>query len=139
MKAFAALYQRLDRSTATLDKRAALVDYFAHAGAHDAAWALFLLSGGKVGGARRKIAASGELRAWVSEESGLPAWLVEDSYAQVGDLAETLTLLLDDPAQRAPDRPLADWIEQHLLVVAKVRPFRSGCTRPGCRAARSAR
>jgi len=118
MKAFSALYQRLDRSTATLDKRAALVDYFAHAGAHDAAWALFLLSGGKVGGARRKIAASGELRAWVSEESGLPAWLVEDSYAQVGDLAETLTLLLDDPAQRAPDRPLADWIEQHLLAVA---------------------
>lgn len=118
MKAFAALYQRLDRSTATLDKRAALVDYFRQARAHDAAWALYLLSGGKVGGARRKIAASGELRAWIAEQSGLPPWLVEDSYAQVGDLAETLTLLLDDPAQPAPDRPLADWIEQHLLVVA---------------------
>ena len=48
MKAFAALYQRLDRSTATQDKRAALVDYFRHAAAHDAAWALYLLSGGKV-------------------------------------------------------------------------------------------
>lgn len=31
MKAFAALYQRLDRSTATLDKRATLIDYFQHA------------------------------------------------------------------------------------------------------------
>ena len=72
MKAFAALYQRLDRSTATLDKRAALVDYFRQAGAHDAAWALYLLSGGKVGGARRKIAASGELRAWIADASGLP-------------------------------------------------------------------
>jgi len=118
MKAFAALYQQLDRSTATTDKRAALVRYFAHAQPHDAAWALYLLSGGKVGGAKRKIAASGELRSWVSEQSGLPAWLVEDSYAQVGDLAETLTLLLDDPPQPAPDRPLADWIEQHLLAVA---------------------
>lgn len=118
MKAFAALYQRLDRSTATLDKRAALIDYFRQAGAHDAAWALYLLSGGKVGGARRKIAASGELRAWIAEESGLPPWLVEDSYAQVGDLAETLTLLLDDPPQPSPDRPLAEWIEQHLLAVA---------------------
>jgi hypothetical protein len=58
MKAFAALYQRLDRSTATLDKRAALVDYFRHARPHDAAWALFLLSGGKVGGARAPA------RAW---------------------------------------------------------------------------
>jgi DNA ligase-1 len=103
MKAFAALYQRLDRSTATLDKRAALVDYFRQAGAHDAAWALYLLSGGKVGGARRKIAASGELRAGLPRNRAA-AWLVEDSYAQVGDLAETLTLLLDDPAQPAADR-----------------------------------
>ncbi|WP_445012354.1 hypothetical protein, partial [Enterobacter hormaechei] len=57
-------------------------------------------------------------RAWIAEQSGLPPWLVEDSYAQVGDLAETLTLLLDDPAQPAADRPLAEWIEQHLLAVA---------------------
>lgn len=118
MKAFAALYQRLDRSTATGDKRAALVDYFANAQPHDAAWALYLLSGGKVGGARRKIAGSAELRAWISEESALPPWLVDDSYAQVGDLAETLTLLLDAPETHAPDRPLAQWIEQHLLAVA---------------------
>ena len=118
MKAFAALYQRLDRSTATLDKRAALVAYFAQARPHDAAWALYLLSGGKVGGARRRIAASGELRAWIGEEAALPAWLVNDSYDQVGDLAETLTLLLDDPAQGSADRPLAEWIETHLLGVA---------------------
>ena len=71
-----------------------------------------------MGGARRKIAASGELRAWIAEESGLPPWLVEESYAQVGDLAETLTLLLDDPPNPSPDRPLAEWIEQHLLAVA---------------------
>ncbi len=61
MKAFAALYQRLDRSTATLDKRAALVDYFGQAGAHDAAWALppQWWQGGR---RTPKIAASGELR-----------------------------------------------------------------------------
>lgn len=118
MKAFAGLYQRLDRSTATLDKRAALVDYFRTARPHDAAWALYLLSGGKIGGARRRIASSTELRTWISEASGLPPWLVNDSYDQVGDLAETLTLLLDDPVQRAADRPLAEWIEQHLLGVA---------------------
>ena len=118
MKRFADLFQRLDRSTATNDKRSALVDYFAQAPAHDAAWALYLLSGGKVGGARQRIASSGELRLWISEASGLPAWLVEDSYEQVGDLAETLTLLLDAPAQPAAERGLADWIEHHLLPVA---------------------
>jgi DNA ligase-1 len=134
MKAFAALYQRLDRSTATLDKRAALVAYFRDARPHDAAWALYLLSGGKVGGARRKIAASGELRAWISDASGLPPWLVEDSYEQVGDLAETLTLLLDDPLQRSPDRPLAEWIETHLLAVAnQPEPVRHAAVLDGWR------
>ncbi|MEG2981630.1 MAG: ATP-dependent DNA ligase, partial [Stenotrophomonas sp.] len=94
-----------------------------------------------VGGARRKIAASGELRAWIAEESGLPAWLVEDSYAQVGDLAETLTLLLDDPAADADtaDRPLADWIEQHLLAVAnQPEPVRRAAVVAGWRQLASA-
>ncbi len=118
MKAFADLYQRLDRSTATSDKRAALIDYFRTAPPADAAWALFLLAGGKVGGARTKIAASGELRAWVSAETGLPDWLVDESYNKVGDLAETLTLLVDEPDQQATDLPLHVWIEQRLLAVA---------------------
>src|SRR5690606_16438183 len=114
MRRFAALYRELDRSTATGDKRAALVAYFREAPAADAAWALHLLSGGKVSGAGRRIAASGELRAWVGEVSGLPDWLVEDSYAQVGDLAETVTLLLDDPAGPGGDIPLSEWIERRL-------------------------
>ena len=122
MRRFAALYRELDRSTATGDKRAALVAYFRDAPPADAAWALHLLSGGKISGAGRKIAASGELRAWVGEVSGLPDWLVEDSYAQVGDLAEAVTLLLDDPADAGEDLPLSQWIEQRLLPLANAAP-----------------
>lgn len=117
MKRFAALYRRLDRSTATLDKRAALVDYFRDAPPRDAAWALWLLAGGKVGGAKKKIAGSAELREWIAQDSGTPPWLVDDSYDQVGDLAETLALLLDDPP-RTDDAPLHVWIEDRLLAVA---------------------
>ncbi len=117
MKRFSALYRRLDRSTATLDKRAALVDYFRDAPPRDAAWALWLLSGGKIGGAKKKIAGSGELREWIAQESGTPPWLVDDSYDQVGDLAETLALLLDDP-DKTQDAPLHVWIEERLLGVA---------------------
>src|SRR5690606_21157500 len=97
MRRFAALYERLDRLTGTLDRRRALIDYFRDAPPRDAAWALWLLSGGKVGGARAKIAGTGELRAWIGEESGTPDWLVEACHHQVGDLAGTLALLLDDP------------------------------------------
>ena len=118
MKRFAQLYRELDQSTATLDKRAALIRYFSEAPPRDAAWALYLLSGGKVAGARRKIANTRELREWIGQESGLPDWLVDDSYDQVGDLGETLALLLDDPTEAAPDVALADWIEQRLLPVA---------------------
>ena len=110
MRRFAALYERLDRSTGTGDKRAALVAYFRDAPPRDAAWALWLLAGGKVGGARAKIAATGELRSWIALESGNPDWLVEASHHAVGDLAETLALLLDDPVESGPDIGLAEWI-----------------------------
>lgn len=43
MHRFADLYRRLDRSTATLDKRDALLDYFRTAPLRDAAWALSLI------------------------------------------------------------------------------------------------
>lgn len=118
MRRFARLYADLDRSTATGDKRALLLAYFRDAPAADAAWALKLLSGGKIGGARQKIAASGELRDWIAAESGTPPWLVEESYHQVGDLAETLALLLDDSPEPGEDIALADWIEKRLLPIA---------------------
>ena len=118
MRRFAVLYRELDRSTATLDKRAALVRYFRQAPPRDAAWALHLLAGGKIAGARQRIANTRELREWIVAESGLPDWLVDDSYDQVGDLAETLALLLDDPARPGEDVPLWEWIERRLLPVA---------------------
>lgn len=122
MHAFASLYQRLDRSTSLLEKRAALIDYFRVAPIEDAVWALWLLTGGKVGGAKARIASSAELRQWVAQESGLPDWLVEASYEQVGDLAETLALLLDDPAAVAVDMGLGQWIQQRLLPAANAPP-----------------
>jgi DNA ligase-1 len=41
MKAFAALYDTLDRTTSTNAKVAAIADYFRRAPPGDAAWALF--------------------------------------------------------------------------------------------------
>ena len=122
MHRFALLYERLDRTTGTGDKRTALADYFRTAPPHDAAWALWLLAGGKVGGTRARIATTGELRGWVAEESGNPDWLVEASHHAVGDLAETLALLLDDPLTESDETGLADWVEQRLIPVANAAP-----------------
>ena len=46
MKAFAALYARLDASTATRHKLDALEDYLRTAPPADAAWAVYFLAGG---------------------------------------------------------------------------------------------
>ena len=111
MDAFAALYQRLDRSTATRDKQAAIDAYLDAADPGSASWAVWLLCGGRL----RGLARSGELRAWAAEASGLPDWLVEESYSHVGDLAETCCLLLPEPASPPPQRSLQQWIEADLL------------------------
>lgn len=120
MKDFARLYRELDRTTATSQKRAALIDYFREAAPADLAWALWLLSGGKLA----RIANQRELRDWIAAESGVPAWLVEECYDQVGDLAETLTLLLPGPVAPAVERPLHEWIEHRLAPVAGGEPER---------------
>jgi DNA ligase-1 len=121
VRRFAALYRDLDASTSTLRKRAAMVEYFRSAPPADAAWALRFLSGWKLA----RIANGRELRDWVAEASGLAAWLVDECIAQVGDLGEAATLLVDEPAAQArSDRPLSAWVETVLLPVAGADPAR---------------
>lgn len=110
MKRFARLYAELDASTGTLAKVAALRRYFAEAPAADAAWAVYFLAGGKP----RQTINARALRDFAIDASGLPAWLFEESYQAVGDLAETIALLLPPPA-RADDTGLAEWVERRLL------------------------
>lgn len=112
MKRFTELVLALDATTKSERKLRALEAYFRAAPARDAAWALHVLTGGKLA----RLATGTELRAWVADESGLPIWLVEESYASVGDLAETLALLVpEQPAAEQDEIGLADLIETRLL------------------------
>lgn len=110
MKAFADLYARLDATTSSNAKLHALQAYFAHAPAADAAWAVYFLAGGRP----RQLVPSRVLREVAQQLAGLPAWLFEESYQAVGDLAETVSLVLPD-APYDSDQGLAEWVEQHLL------------------------
>ena len=115
MKAFTALFTRLDETNKTLAKHAALVDYFRTAPAADAAWAVYFLSGRKL----KRLLLSRELRAWGAAEAGVPDWLFEASYEVVGDLAETLALLLPEPTT-VSDIPLKAFVEDRLLPLKKM-------------------
>ncbi|TVP75771.1 MAG: ATP-dependent DNA ligase [Gemmatimonadales bacterium] len=111
MKRFVRLFVELDRTTRTTEKVAALERYFAAVPPADAAWATSVLMGRRV----KRAAGTGQLREWVAEASGTPLWLVEESYDAVGDLAETLALLLPPPGPDAPPPPplhrvMEDWI-----------------------------
>jgi DNA ligase-1 len=93
MRDFTDLYWRLDATTSTNEKVAALRDYFSAAAHDDAACALAVLRGDR----QLRAVSTVQLREWAAAAAGLPAWLVEECYAHVGDLAETLALLLPDP------------------------------------------
>lgn len=103
MKRFAALYAELDDTRATSRKLAAMRRYFGAAPAEDAAWGLYFLLGRRL----KRVIAPMHLRAWMAQASGLPTAVIEDSYAHVGDLAETIALLFDrGPAEANFDEPL---------------------------------
>jgi DNA ligase-1 len=110
MKAFAHLYTALDETTATNEKTAALVEYFRSAAPADAAWAVHFLSGRRP----KRLVSTGKLRSWAAEEAGIPDWLFEESYQAVGDLAETIALLLPESGASS-ELPLSYWVEERLL------------------------
>jgi DNA ligase-1 len=118
MQQFASLYDAIDASTATSSKVAALVAYFRDAAPADAAWAVAFL----VGRRPKRLVKSPDLRTWAAEAAGIPDWLFEESYAQVGDLAETITLLVPEGTREAPDRGLAWWVESQLLPLSQGEP-----------------
>ena len=110
MRAFAELYAALDETNKTNAKLALLQDYFSTAPAADAAWVLYFLSGRRP----RRAISGRRLAEWAAAEAGLPDWLFGESYDAVGDIAETITLLLPE-TETASDRPLHQWVEERLF------------------------
>ena len=107
MKRFATLYDALDASTSTRAKVEAMRAYFAATPAEDAAWAVYVLAGGKL----RQAAPSRLLRETGARVAGLPDWLFDECYEAVGDLAETLALILPPP-EADSDVPLHLWVDR---------------------------
>src|SRR3954471_4922131 len=113
MKLFTELYVELDQTNKTNEKVEAMRYYFERAAPHDAAWALYFLSGRKP----RQIVPSRFLREWALERSGIPEWLYSESRDTVGDGAETIALLL-------PNTTAEDETPLHILVEEQLLPLR---------------
>lgn len=114
MHSFIALFHTLDQTNSTRAKVAALVAYFRKVPPEDLAWATFFLSGRRL----KRLVSARALREWLVAASQLPEWLVEDTYASVGDLAETIALLV------------ADGNDQRAFVAVSLSEFVTGQLQP---------
>lgn len=110
MRAFADLYAALDATTKTNEKIAAMSQYFRSAPSEDIAWAVHFL----IGRRPKRLIPTRDLVEWAIEEARMPDWMFGECYQAVGDLAETIALLLP-PARASSEKPLRYWVEERLL------------------------
>ena len=113
-KLFTQLFLDLDRTTSSNKKVSLLAKYFEEATPSDSMWAIALMTGKRP---PRSIQTT-MMRAWAAERAELPLWLFEESYHIVGDLAETIALLLPDP-KHSDELNLTDWIQKMRAVKAQ--------------------
>ena len=106
MKAFAQLFTSLDETNKTNEKVKVLKDYFNCVPDTDKMHMLALFTGRKP----KRIINSTQVRTWATEVTNLPVWLFEESYHVVGDLAETMALLMPQNTTSTGDKTLTDWI-----------------------------
>lgn len=120
LAAFSALLLDLETAGGTLARRQRLALHLRQCSPEDAAWSVRLLSGERL----RRLLPVATLKQAAMALSGLPPWAFEECYESVGDLAETIALLLPaapaapaaaEPADPAlATRSLADWMQHQL-------------------------
>ncbi len=115
MKHFAHLIKTLDSTNKTTIKVQALADYFKIAGDTDKVWTIAILSHRRP---PRPVNTT-LLRAWASELSNIPLWLFEESYHIVGDLAETIALVMPSNPT-STEKSLTEFLEE--MIALKKKP-----------------
>ena len=112
MRRFSELISRLGAATKTNDKLDALTKYFDEAEDPDKVWMIAIFSGRRP----KRIVSSTFLMECCLDITGLPAWLFEESYHTVGDLGETLSLLVPENSAPANTHPLRYYLEQLIAL-----------------------
>ena len=101
------LFQDL-HTTKTSEKVRALQQFFTTATDSDKLWTIALFTGRRP----KRTVKVALLRQWACEFTQTPDWLFEESYAIVGDLAETIALLLPTKPESVLPFDLTFWMEE---------------------------
>ncbi|WP_422104762.1 ATP-dependent DNA ligase [Winogradskyella sp.] len=114
MKLFSDLISALEITNKTNAKIAALEHYFKTAPDKDKLWLIALFTGKRPS---RPVKTT-LMKTWCMELTKLPEWLFLESYSTVGDLGETLALLLPEPTHRL-DLSLHEWMTELKVLKSK--------------------
>jgi DNA ligase-1 len=112
MRLFADLVTTLGTSTKTNEKLDALSEYFATANDKDKVWVIAIFSGRRP----KRAVNTTQLWTWCNELVNLPGWLFEECYHAVGDLAETISLLLPESTNADASHPLHYYLETLISI-----------------------
>lgn len=107
MKHFAELINALESTNKTNAKIDAIVDYLERAPDEDKVWFIALFTGKRP----KRNVNTNFMKNWTLEITRLPFWLFQESYSSVGDLGETLSLILPPPEEQI-DKSLSDWMKE---------------------------
>ncbi|MCS3528986.1 ATP-dependent DNA ligase [Chryseobacterium sp. JUb7] len=105
MKHFADLINALESTNKTNAKIDAIIDYLERAPDEDKVWFIALFTGKRP----KRNVNTNYMKEWALEITKLPFWLFQESYSSVGDLGETLSLILPPPNEKI-DRTLSQWM-----------------------------
>ncbi|TWR30553.1 ATP-dependent DNA ligase [Mucilaginibacter pallidiroseus] len=119
MKNFAQLFLALDETNKTNEKVKVIKDYFIKVPDTDKMNMLALFTGRRP---KRPINST-LIRTWAVEASHIPAWLFEESYHVVGDLAETMSLLMPESTNTS-SKTLTEWIAEINMQAARTEDER---------------
>ncbi len=114
MKDFVELISAVEITNKTNAKIQALVDYFTKASDKDKLWLISIFTGKRP----PRPVTSTLMKQWCMEIIDLPEWLFLESYSTVGDLGETLALLLPEPTHKT-DKTLSDWMQDVIRLKPK--------------------
>lgn len=125
MRSFADLVATLGTTTKTNEKLEALVRYFSVADDRDKVWVIAIFSGRRP----RRAVNTTQLATYCVEAARIPFWMFDECWHTVGDLAETIALLLpeNETAQQerpVDERPLYYYIEQLKYMEKEEEPVR---------------
>ncbi|MBP6575719.1 MAG: ATP-dependent DNA ligase, partial [Chryseobacterium sp.] len=114
MQHFAQLINALESTNKTNAKIDAIVDYLERAPDDDKLWFIALFTGKRP----KRNVNTNYMKEWALEIIQLPFWLFQESYSSVGDLGETISLILPPPTEKI-EKTLSEWMTEIIGLKTK--------------------